>query len=267
LSNNANSDYNSKIIIPNLIDHYSEIENQTKQISETDLKVSKEQSEVILKEQNNDETISQSGDQENIEEISFNKSFEKNNQNIGNFKDKHSKELYDSIEVNLSNFEIENVNAKNEFNKFVVYKNNNNQSLNIAKLSTAELIKIINKNSNAYSLNKNLNLKDKEFTYKNQRKKLKNSNPQKKSSMHHSANKLDSNNSALNVKAFNNNSVFESDKDNIIIPFEADVSVNIGENGLHKTAQAEELMMIKEKIGDNVKLNLIIFHLFEMNFI
>lgn len=245
------------------------------------MKTIKEQSEVNKKEENNCETISHSANQDNIEEEALNKSFEKiinnNNININNEsnnifnalcispKEKYNKGFDDAIALDFTeveyNFNKNNNNNnfnnkyKNQFNKFVIYKNT--QNINIARLSTADLIKIINKNSKAFSFGKNSDLKDKEFTYKNQRKKLRNiaSSNNKKSAMQGGLSTLVLNSNNNNIKALANfNSVNFSNEENMIVPFDAEISVKSPENGLHKGNQLEELNTIREKIGNQVKV-------------
>jgi len=217
----------------------------------------------------------------------LNKSFEKcckKNNNLSaacssNQKEKNIKELYDAIEFDLTNCEIDYVNNniininnnvnnntdnKNEFDKFVIYKNN--QNINIAKLSTSELIRIINNNSKVYfcSSSKNSDLKDKELTYKNQRKKLRNSassHNKKSSAMQSGSNSNAYSSNAVNCKVLgnanvvnNNHSLNIKGEDNMIIPFDAEISLKSVENGNHnKGCQIEDMNVIREKIGDQVK--------------
>jgi len=187
-----------------------------------------------MKRENNEDTISNSF-QENQEEVHSADIISNKSKLIrNNHTSKNSKGSCDGIEFDFSNYEIEQRNSKNGLNKYLIYKKH--KPTNIAKLTTSDLIKIIQKKSKTLSV-KNPDLGNQELNnYKNQRKKFKNNLPTKKS--------LNRNNQFSNNDPINNN---EIEKD---IAYNIDIENNkkseIGITGISSPNENQIIEKLKD---------------------
>lgn len=261
-----NFKYDSKIIIPKSIENVKSEENQFSHIDEAQRKVSNEINDFTSIKKRDEDTITHSAN--HIEQELLHHCFEELHTMNNNLLDKTLdklpiltekmiKEGGDNIEVNLSSYEISNeqlliknnvINKNyknNNKNKYLISINNIDENLQLSKMTTNDFIRYFDKYAVCATVSNNF-INNGEFTYNNQRKKLKAMKKALRESKNNQSKVEQNTNHNLNC------SKIESQSSNL----NASVNHNTNPKTLYDQGFVLELQennKVKDEIGETVK--------------